>query len=296
MVFKENEFKQYMIIDRSVSIKTFHQYIKIINTFINYLNKNNKIAINATSNDIQNFFYNYSSCSKNTIKIYLIAIRNYYLFLLENKYITLNPCDIIDLPKINKYHPSFLTEQEITDLLESIDINKPLGKRDYSIINLLYATGMRVSELINLKIQQIDFYNYKIRCFGKGSKERIVFFSKNTFEALNLYINNERNALKINPKNDILYLSRNGNKLSREDVYLMVTKRAKAANIGKNVSPHTLRHTFATHLVNHNADLRSVQKILGHSDISTTQIYMHNSYEDIKNKYLKLKGDKKYEI
>lgn len=292
MNFKEKEFKQYMLIDRSVSIQTYNQYINILNKYFGYLSKNNKSILDISSDDIQNFLYNLSGCSKNTIKMNLIAIRNYYLFLFENGYITVNPCDVISLPKVDKYHPSFLTEQEINYLFEKIDINKPLGKRDYAIINLLYATGLRVSELVNLKIQQINFSDYKIRCFGKGSKERIVFFGENTSDALKLYINHERNSLKIDPKNDILFLSKNGNKLNREDIYLMITKRAKAANINKNVSPHTLRHTFATHLVNHDADLRSVQKLLGHSDISTTQIYTHNSYEDIRNKYLKLKGDK----
>ena len=120
----------------------------------------------------------------------------------------------------------------------------------------------------------------------------MVFFSENTRDILKNYINNERNSLKVDPKNDIIFLSKKGNKLAREDVYSLVTKRAKLAHINKNVTPHTLRHTFATHLVNNNADLRSVQKLLGHSDISTTQMYTHNTYEDIKNKYLKLKGDK----
>ena len=156
----------------------------------------------------------------------------------------------------------------------------------------MYATGLRVSELINLRLNQIDFNEFKIRCFGKGSKERMVFFSENTRDILKNYINNERNSLKVDPKNDIIFLSKKGNKLAREDVYSLVTKRAKLAHINKNVTPHTLRHTFATHLVNNNADLRSVQKLLGHSDISTTQMYTHNTYEDIKNKYLKLKGDK----
>ena len=292
MIFKEREFKQYMLIDRSISINTYNQYIKVINKFFIYLDINNINIINSTSDDIKSFLFGLHNCSKNTVKLYLITIRNYYLFLYENKYINMNPCEIISLPKIDKYHPSFLTEKEISLLFESIDISKPLGMRDYTIINLLYATGLRVSELINLKLNQINFEEFKIRCFGKGSKERIVYFSENTCELLKKYINNERNSLKIDPKNDILFLSKTGNKLNREDIYSMITKRAKYANINKDVSPHTLRHTFATHLVNNNADLRSVQKLLGHSDISTTQMYTHNTYEDIKNNYLKLKGDK----
>jgi len=181
---------------------------------------------------------------------------------------------------------------EINSLFDSIDVEKKLGKRDYCIINLFYATGLRVSELINLKINSIDYSEKKIRCFGKGKKERIVFFSDETLEILKNYLNFERNSLKIDPKNDILFLSKTGNKLNREDIYSMINKRAKAALINKNVTPHTLRHTFATHLVNNKADLRSVQKLLGHSDISTTQMYTHNTYEDIKSKYLKLKGEK----
>ena len=292
MIFKEREFKQYMLIDRSVSIKTYNQYLKIIGKLFDYLSTCNVNIINSTSDDIRSFLFDLKNCSKNTLKLYLITIRNYYLFLYENQYINDNPTEIISLPKIDKYHPSFLTESEINNLLESIDISIPLGIRDYAIINLLYATGLRVSELINLRLNQIDFNEFKIRCFGKGSKERMVFFSENTRDILKNYINNERNSLKVDPKNDILFLSKKGNKLAREDVYSLVTKRAKLAHINKNVTPHTLRHTFATHLVNNNADLRSVQKLLGHSDISTTQMYTHNTYEDIKNKYLKLKGDK----
>ena len=292
MIFKEREFKQYMLIDRSVTINTFNQYIKILNKFFNYLSLNNIDIIKSTSDDIKSFLFNMHDCSKNTLKLYLIIIRNYYLFLYENKYININPTDIVSLPKIDKYHPSFLTEDEINRLFKSIDTSKKFGSRDYTIINLFYATGLRVSELINLKLNQINFNEFKIRCFGKGSKERIVFFSEDTCNLLKNYINNERNSLKIDAKNDILFLSKTGNKLRREDVYSMITKRVKAANINKEVSPHTLRHTFATHLVNNKADLRSVQKLLGHSDISTTQMYTHNTYEDIKNKYLKLKGEK----
>lgn len=292
MILKENEFKQFMLIDRSVSINTYKQYLKIIEKYFDYLNINNINILDSNSDDIQSFLYNQRSTSKNTIKLYLITIRNYYLFLFENNIIKSNPCEIISLPKLDKYHPEFLTINEINSLFDSIDVEKKLGKRDYCIINLFYATGLRVSELINLKINSIDYSEKKIRCFGKGKKERIVFFSDETLEILKNYLNFERNSLKIDPKNDILFLSKTGNKLNREDIYSMINKRAKAALINKNVTPHTLRHTFATHLVNNKADLRSVQKLLGHSDISTTQMYTHNTYEDIKSKYLKLKGEK----
>jgi integrase/recombinase XerD len=178
-----------------------------------------------------------------------------------------------------------LSLREINLLLDKANFKAKLGLRDWAILELFYATGMRVSELIYLKINDLNMENRMLRCIGKGSKERIIPFGDKAYQSLNLYLDKVRPKLVKNPDEDTLFLNSRGERLSRQGVFYLVKLYAQKARIEKKVTPHTLRHTLATHLLENGADLRSVQEMLGHSDISTTQIYTHVSRKWVSEEY-----------
>lgn len=278
-----NEYKKYLIIDKKYSDNTIRSYENDLKNFSNFINKN---ILNVKKEDILNFIEKEIK-TKNTKSIAhsLTVIRNFYSFLELQKIIKDNPTSKIDSPKLRKSLPTVLSKTEVDNLLE-IELNNKYDYRNKAMLELMYATGMRISELINIKMEDINLKNSYVKVNGKGNKERMIPFDEVATFYLEQYINNYRNLL-VKKTNNYLFLNCFGEKISRQAFFKTIKLLASKKNINKNFSPHTLRHSFATHMVENGADLRSVQMLLGHSDISTTQIYTNISNKFIRENYEK---------
>lgn len=217
----------------------------------------------------------------------LSSMKRFYRFLLRQRKIQVDPSLNIDSPKLPRYLPASLTEAEVETLLSTPDINQPLGLRDRAMLEMLYATGLRVSELVSLKLTQINSDMGIVRVMGKGSKERLVPLGEEALHWISDYIDKARPLLLSNKVTDKLFVTTRRDAMTRQAFWYLIKRHAAQAGIFKSLSPHTLRHAFATHLLNHGADLRVVQLLLGHADISTTQIYTHVARERLKQLYAK---------
>jgi len=213
----------------------------------------------------------------------LSSLRRFYRYLCREDIRETDPTTQIESPRIGKPLPSSLTEQEVEDLLAQPDINKALGVRDRTMLEVLYATGLRVSELVTLRFEQVNMRQGLVRCIGKGNKERLVPLGEIALDWLQQYLLEARPMLLEGHISEDLFPTRRGKAMSRQAFWYLIKRYAKQADISKDLSPHTLRHAFATHLLNHGADLRVVQLLLGHSDLSTTQIYTHVAKERLKS-------------
>ncbi|MBA7515847.1 Tyrosine recombinase XerD [subsurface metagenome] len=216
----------------------------------------------------------------------LSAIRSFYRYLLREEIISTSPVATTSSPKLDKRLPSFLTIEEINRLLETPDLSTPQGLRDRALMELLYASGIRVSELVSINLEQVNLDTNVIRVWGKGSKERVVLMGKPAARALTAYLNQGRPELLGEKRSNALLLNRYGKRLIERRVQRILEKYTNIAGIGKRVYPHMLRHTFATHLLDGGADLRVVQELLGHASLSSTQIYTHVSKSQAKKVYL----------
>lgn len=216
----------------------------------------------------------------------LSAIRSFYRYLVREEMISVSPVANTSSPKLDRRLPEFLTTQEITRLLEAPDSSTPQGQRDRAFLELLYASGLRVSELVSLNLEQVNLNTLEIRVVGKGSKERIVLMGEPAARALIAYLNDGRHRLLGDRKSNAVFLNRYGGRLTERSVQSLLQEYAGIAGIGKRVHPHMLRHTFATHLLDGGADLRVVQELLGHASLSTTQVYTHVSKSQAKKVYL----------
>ncbi len=205
----------------------------------------------------------------------LSTLRRFYTFLKQRNIIPIDPTHLIQAPKIGRPLPESLTEKDITQLINAPDVDETLGLRDRSMIELLYATGLRVTELVELKVSQVNLNQGYLKIIGKGNKERLVPTGDESIFWLKKYYDESRPILTKKVASDVLFLSKRGEGMTRQAFWHIIKRNAKAQGITKHISPHTLRHSFATHLLNHGADLRVVQMLLGHSDLSTTQIYTH---------------------
>jgi len=233
----------------------------------------------ATSEDIQLFliFLSKKDISVRSQARILSGIKSFYCYLLYEGVVSDDPTRLIDTPKIGRHLPEVLSIPEIDAIFQAIDLSEPEGHRNKAILEVLYGCGLRVSELVNLQLSQLRFHEDEqyLRVVGKGDKERLVPISKAAQKAIELYLET-RNSLPIKKEaENIVFLNKRGNKLSREMIFIIVKKLTQLAGIKKNVSPHTFRHSFATHLVKAGADLRAVQEMLGHESITTTEIYTH---------------------
>ena len=278
-------FLDYLEFEKNFSINTIVGYKKDINEFISFLD--DKKITNPEYNDIREYLsYMYDKKYKSkTIARHISSLKSFYKYLFRNEIIDNNPMVLISTPKLEKNLPNYLNIDDIEILLKVSDRTTPLGLRNALILEMLYATGIRVSELVNIKIKDIDFNERRILILGKGNKERIVLFGHTCEELLNDYINHSRSKLiKIN--SDYLLINKNGTNLSDRAIRLILDDVVKKSCLKLNVSPHTLRHTFATHLLNNGADLKTVQELLGHENISTTGIYTHVSNERLRKVYL----------
>ena len=203
------------------------------------------------------------------------ALKSFFRFLYMEKYTEHNLGELLDTPRKEKVLPKYLTVEEVERLMDAPDVTTPHGCRDKAMLELLYASGLRVSELITLKLSDISFEMAYVRCFGKGAKERIIPLGRYALAALEQYINHCRPKVDNNWQTDTLFLNKNGKGLSRQGFWKLIKKYGKEADIVTDITPHVLRHSFATHLLSNGADLRAIQEMLGHADIATTQIYTH---------------------
>lgn len=279
-----NEFTEYLIIDKKYSDNTIKAYNNDLKKFKNFFKNKDINQIN--ENSIRDYL-KYLSKEKNdtkTISHNISTLRSFYKFLLIEKKVLKNPMEYIELPKTKKTLPKTLSIEEIDKLLD-INLTDSFSFRNKAMLELMYSSGLRVSELINVKIHDIDVSNCIIRIMGKGSKERIVPLGDYAIRYIELYLKEHREKLIKNELNDYLFLNNHGKKMTRQGFFKILKVIAKEKNIKTEFSPHTLRHSFATHLLNGGADLRSIQEMLGHSDISTTQIYTHVSKEKLKENY-----------
>lgn len=279
-------------------IEDFIKYLKVIkkdsnHTLINYkddlkeLHDFNTDLVNINEVLVREYLeYLYSKgLNRNTISRKLSAIRSFYNYLLQNNIVKTNYFKEISNPKKNKALPKYAKDNDLEKMFNSFDITKPLEQRNSLILEMLYATGIRVSELTNIKLNDIDKYNNSIKILGKGSKERIVFYGSFCEDRLNLYLSEGRKLILKNKKCDYLLINKSGNKLSERYVRKIIDNVVTKCEIEYHISPHTLRHTFATDMLNAGADLVSVKELLGHSNLNTTSIYTHVSNEQIKKVY-----------
>jgi len=216
----------------------------------------------------------------------LSAIRSLYRYLLREEIISASPVAATSSPKLDKRLPSFLTTEEVKQLLEAPDLSTPQGQRDRALLELLYASGLRVSELVSLNLEQVNLDSHEIRVWGKGSKERVVLMGEPAARALSAYLSQGRPKLLGKKRSNALFLNRYGERLPERRVQRILEKYASLVSIGKRVYPHMLRHTFATHLLDGGADLRVVQELLGHANLSSTQIYTHVTRSQARKVYL----------
>ena len=277
-----NEFCTYLLIDKNYSKNTIDAYRNDLEMFNKFVNK----SINSIDdNDIKSYLkylkdnkHNERSIARNTS-----SLRSFYKFLIINKHVKTNPMENITSIKLSKKLPDVLTIDEINKILD-IKITDNYSVRNKAMLELIYAAGLRVSELINLKTYDIDTLENIVRTMGKGNKERIIPIGEYATNALNSYLSIRYTFLK-KEINDYLFLNNHGKKMTRQGFFKIIKKLAQDNNIKKDISPHTLRHSFATHMINNGADLRTIQELLGHSDISTTQIYTHVSTEKLKQEF-----------
>ncbi|MBI3602264.1 MAG: site-specific tyrosine recombinase XerD [Candidatus Omnitrophica bacterium] len=279
------EFINYMAIERGLAKNTLLAYTRDLQKYTGYLSERKIQNSDGISRDhISAFMMDLKKHGMSTASIcrHLAAVKMFHRFLVRENLAKEDPTTLVDTPKLFKRVPEVLTQKEVESILQVAPKARSTGKRDYVILELFYASGMRVSELVDLKTTSINLDVGFVRALGKGSKERIIPIGKKAREALGYYGEKIRPKLANASSGDILFLSRLGKKLSRQSVWKMIKDHVRLAGIKKNIKPHTLRHTFATHLLEHGADLRSVQEMLGHADISTTQIYTHVDRERLK--------------
>ena len=276
-------FISYLLFEKKYSENTIKSYERDLKKFQKYFDNKNIKTIN--KKDIQNYIEHLSKeLEEKSVSRNISTLKSFYKYQKITKEIDKNPMETIINPKLKKTLPKVLSEEEINKLLD-INLNNDFDYRNKAMLELMYSSGLRVSELINLKVNDIDLNNEVVRIFGKGSKERIVPLNEYTVDAIKTYITNHRKELFKHGENDYLFLNNHGLKMTRQGFFKILKKIAKEKNIKTEFSPHTLRHSFATHLLKYGADLRSIQELLGHSDISSTQIYTHISNEKLKKNY-----------
>ncbi len=275
-------YMDYIKIERQLSNNTCDGYKRDLIDFFSYVKKE---YIYIDKDDIINYIqYLAKNNNPRTVNRHIVSIKNYFKFMQKINKIKINPCEDITGLKTPKNIPHVLSEDDINKLLD-IKLNTAYDYRNKAMLELMYSSGLRVSELLTLQVNDIDFDLNIVRCFGKGRKERIVPLSDMALTYLYDYIYVYRNTLIKQKSNNILFLNSRGNKLSRQGFFKMLKLLALEKGIKKDISPHTIRHSFATHLINNGADLRSVQTMLGHENIQTTQIYTHVSNNYIKENY-----------
>lgn len=283
-------FLKYLNYQKGYSENTIINYENDIKEFLEFLNKENIDNLKEVNYSIVRFYlmdlYN-KKFSRNSVSRKLSSLRSFFKYLHNEEIVKINPFSLISSPKKEKKLPKFLYNEDIEKIFNVPNINTVLGKRDSLILELLYDTGVRVGELVNIKINDINYDDRSIKILGKGNKERIVLYGTYAEIALKEYLNNGRNELLKGKNNEYLILNANGNNITTRGIRLIIDKIIKQACLNTHISPHTLRHTFATHLLENGSDLLTVKELLGHSSLSSTQIYTHVTNERLRSIYLK---------
>ena len=284
-------FKNYLKLERGLSINSIKSYEYDLNLFKNFIqsNKMSDTPFNCRPETVKNYLYNNLSNKKSRSQARSIsAIKSYFNYLIFEGYIKKSPISDIESPKLEKKLPEVLTELEIEKLIKSFDMQQNFGQRNRTIIEVLYGTGMRVSELVNLKLSNIFFKENIIKIIGKGNKERFVPLGDIASNEIRKYLKIRDNLIIDSKFSDIVFLNRYGRGLTRSMIFKIISDSYKRIGLDKKISPHTLRHSFATHLLKNGADLRTIQIILGHESITTTEIYTHlDTYhlDEVLNKF-----------
>lgn len=276
------EYENYLKFEKNYSMNTINSYLSDIKEYQEF--KKGDI-LSSTKEDILAYLKTIKNLESTTISHKISSLKSFFKYYQKREKIKVNPLANIKSPKIAKKLPTYLTLEEVSKLLD-VGIKSPYDARNKAILELLYSSGIRISELCNMQTSNYNSYECIIRLIGKGSKERIIPLGDYAISVLEDYINNYRP--KINKKNiNSIFINNRGDAISRQFIFKIIKKECLKKGIRKNVSPHTLRHTFATHLLQNGADLRIIQELLGHENISTTQIYTHVSNQELKNDYQK---------
>ena len=284
----KEEYIKELSINKNYSENTIEAYKRDLDEYFLYLKNINKNYLDIDYESIRKYlsFLNDKKDTNSTISRKISSLRGFYSYLRLNEKIKNNPFKLINLPKKEQKLPRFFYYNELEELFAACDTSTSLGQRNLAILEVLYATGTRVSELINIKLEDINFSEKQIKVLGKGNKERIVFLGEYAVDALEDYLND--GYLFLNKYNlDYVFLNHLGNKITRRGIEDILTKLIKKTSIDKKISPHMIRHSFATHLLNEGCDLESVQEMLGHESISATAIYTHVTDDRIKEIYFK---------
>ena len=277
-----DDFENYLMFEKKYSQNTVNSYKEDLKKMDKALKKDFRVLNNK---DIQNYIQNdLKDLNASSVSRTISTLKSLYKYLKINGQIKTNPVSNINTPKKAQKLPKVLSEDEVNNLLD-INLKTDFDYRNKAMLELMYSSGLRVSELINLTLNDIDTKSAIVRVFGKGSKERVIPLDEYACEALDNYILYRRYNLFKHGENNYLFLNNHGEKMTRQGFFKILQKLAKEKNIKTSFSPHTLRHSFATHLLKHGADLRSIQELLGHSDISSTQIYTHITNERLQNNY-----------
>jgi integrase/recombinase XerD len=280
-----NQFLNYLIVEKGLSKNTLMAYSHDLTRFLDHLRqKGLQDILKMGKFDVRSFLLTLKKqrFSTRTIVRYLVAIRTFFRFMIQEGILEVNPVEELESPKMAKTLPKILTLKEVEQLLEQPNSQIPLGVRDRAMLEMLYATGMRVSELVQLRMNQVNLEGGYVLVYGKGSKERIVPLGSEAMKWVDLYLKTARIKLAKGGESPFLFITRSGKGMSRQRFWRMIKVYGQRAGIRKRITPHLLRHSFASHLLERGADLRSVQMMLGHVDISTTQIYTHVTGERLK--------------
>ncbi len=280
-------YLDYARVEKGLATNSLSSYRRDLVEFVDYMGRTGKSLRKIAREDIRDFLgalYR-RGLSARSVARHLVSLRNFFRFLLKEGRIRSDPTAEVDAPRLDQTLPKYLTTGEVDALLEQPDLSTPIGFRDKAMLELLYATGMRVSELLNLRCEEFDGNLGIVRCLGKGGKERLIPVGKSAVRAVDAYLRRGRPTFVKNPGQPFLFLNRWGGRLSRVGFWKLLTRYGRRAQIAARFTPHVVRHSFATHLLERGADLRSIQLMLGHSDISTTQIYTHVLKERLKQVY-----------
>lgn len=282
-------FIQYLSVEKGLAQNTLESYERDLTQYLAFVEKSGISQLMDTKKiTIQNYLLQLKKLGRasSSVTRSMVSIRSFYQFLVRERILELDPTLNMESPRLVKRLPKILSIQEVENLLEAPETSTPFGMRDKAMLELLYATGIRVSELVNLNAGHVNLGMGFIRCMGKGSKERIIPLGRIAAKWIHNYIQSMRHQLLRESKlDDALFINHLGTRLTRQGFWKIIKKYGREAHILKEITPHTLRHSFATHLLDNGADLRAVQEMLGHADISTTQIYTHVSKTRIKEIY-----------
>ena len=273
-------YRNYLKYERAYSDNTVGAYMNDLNKYEEFLKKD---ILESDTEDLEKYLKYIKNLESTTVAHKITSIKSYFNYNIKRGIVSVNPADKVSRPKLTKHLPEYLTEEEVGKLLD-VEVKSPYDYRNKTILELFYSSGIRISELVNIKTPNYDSEECLIRIMGKGSKERIVPLGDYAVNIMNDYMNNYRPL--INKKHtDYVFINNRGDKISRQFIFKVIKKEALKKGIKKDISPHTLRHTFATHLLKNGADLRIIQELLGHENISTTQIYTHVTNNKLKSDY-----------